>query len=255
MRYLVLALGLVALCSLGACDDDPDIVTERDIASDPLGDLAALGDTIYAANDDRSGNAGSQVGLFRYLLDGSPAGGELALELNGCGYLAMTAADENLLLQVRDSGRVISVSPAGELRWIRQDTELADGGWRACGICRRPGADEVVALYTRDDHAFVARTYSLDLTEVVATTAPFTWASFPATVFPRTLVHDGTHWHVLATDAEGANVIVLLDDTFADLSVPLIVDDDLTGLAIADGWFYGAHADGSVSSLYPVAKR
>jgi hypothetical protein len=255
MRTLVLTLGLVALGCLGACDDEPDIITERDVSSDPLGDITALGDTIYATNDDRSDNAGSQVGLFRYLLDGSPAGDELTLELNGCGYLAMTDDDENLLLQVRESGRVISVSPGGELRWIRQDTELADGGWRACGICRRPGADEVVALYTRTDSTFVARTYNGDLSAVLATTDAFAWDGVPGRIYPRALVHDGTQWVVLAATADGANVTLTLDDAFNDLGPPVAEAASLTGLAVAGGWLHAAHDDGTVAPLRPVVTR
>lgn len=255
MRYLALTLGLVVLCSLGACDDDSDITTDRDTASDPFGDIAVLGDVIYATNDDRSGHAGSQVGLFPFALDGNPAGAELVLDLNGCGYLAMTADDENLLLQVRDSGRVVSVAPTGELRWIRLDTEMVDGGWRACGLCRRPGADEVVALYTRSDSTFVARTYNLDLSEVVATTDEFAWDGLPGKIYPRALVHDGTQWVVLAADADGTNVTLTLDSAFEDLGAPVLEDATLTGLAVAGGWYHAAYANGSVAPLRPVVTR
>ncbi len=255
MRDLALVLGLVALGALGACDDDPDINTDRDTASDPFGDIAALGSAIYATNDDQSGNAGSQVGLFPFALDGTAAGAEMVLDLNGCGYLAMTDDDQNLLLQVRGTGRVINVSPAGELRWIRLDTEMMDGGWRACGICRRPGADEVVALYTQDDSTFVARTYNLDLSEVVATTDEFGWDGLPPPVYPRALVHDGTQWVVLATDADGANVTVTLDSAFDDIGTPVAEAATMTGLAVADGWYYAAHDDGTVTRLRPVVTR
>jgi hypothetical protein len=255
MRYLTLALGLVALGALGACDDDPDINTDRDTASDPFGDIAALGTAIYATNDDQSGNAGSQVGLFPFALDGTPAGAELVLDLNGCGYLAMTADDKNLLLQIRDTGRVICVTPAGGLLWNRTDTEMADDGWRACGICRRPGAAEVVALYTQNDTTFVARTYNLDLTEVVATTDEFGWDGLPPPVFPRALVHDGDQWVVLASDADGANLTITLDSAFEDLGTPVAEAANMTGLAVAGGWYYAAFDDGTIGKLRPVVTR
>jgi hypothetical protein len=252
MRYLTLALAVVALGAICACDDEPDIVTDRDTASDPLGGIAALGATLYATNDDQSGHGGSQVGLFPFALDGTPAGAEVSLGLNGCGYLAMTDDGENLLLQIRGTGRVIAVTPAGALLWNRLDAERLDGGWRACGICRRPGADELVALYTRDDHAFVARTYNLDFTEVLATTAAFTWDSFPTTVFPRALVHDGMQWVVLAADADGAMVTFALDGAFDDVGAPIVEAANMTGLAVADGWYYAAFADGTVARLRQV---
>ncbi len=255
MRYLILALGLVALCALGACDDDPDITTDRDTASDPFGDIAAVGNVIYATNDDRSGNAGSQVGLFPFALDGLPAGSELPLDLNGCGYLAMADDGANLLLQIRDTGRVICVTPAGALLWNRTDTEMADGGWRACGLGRRPGADELVALYTRDDYAFVARTYDLDFAEVLATSDAFTWDAFPTTIFPRALVHDGAQWVVLAADADGANVTFTLDATFDDVGAPVVEAENMTGLAVAGGWYYAAYADRTIAPLRPVVTR
>jgi hypothetical protein len=255
MRYLTLTLGLVALGAICACDDEADITTDRDTASDPFGDIAAVGEVIYATNDDHSGNAGSQVGLFPFALDGTPAGEELVLDLNGCGYLAMTDDEDNLLLQVRGTGRVINVSPAGALRWIRLDTEMMDAGWRACGICRRPGADEVVALYTRNDSTFVARTYNLDLSEVVDTTDPFGWDGLPAPVYPQALVHDGTQWVVLATAADGAKVTIALDSTFADLGAPVAEAETMTGLAVAGGWYYAAYEDGTVARLRPVVTR
>ena len=37
----------------------------------------------------------------------------------------------------------------------------------------------MVALYTRDDRSFLARTYDLDLTAVVATVGPVAWDGFP----------------------------------------------------------------------------
>jgi len=255
MRYLALALGLVALCTVGGCEEDSDPNTDRDTGNDPFGDIASLDDLIYATNDDRSGHVGSQVGLFPFALDGTPAGAELVLDLNGCGYLSMTADGVNLLLQVRDTGRVISVSPTGELRWVRMDAEMMDAGWRACGICRRPGADEVVALYTRSDSTFVARTYNLDLSEVVATTDEFAWDDIPGTVFPRTLVHDGSQWVVLAATADGTVITLALGDDFDDLGTPVTEAETVTGLAVADGWFYAAHANGTVARLRQVDVR
>lgn len=255
VRILLLGALFSALTLLGACNDDPDVDTSRDTAADPLGDIAAVGSTIYATNHDESGHAGPQVDLLAFSLDGLPAATPTSLDLNGHGYLAMTDTGQRLLLQAHGTGRVFAVSYAGALLGQWQDTELADAGWRACGIGRRPGADEVVALYTRDDRSFLARTYSLDLAQVVATVGPVAWGGFPDGIFPRSLDHDGTRWLVLAADDAGANLTITLDDDFRPLGDPTVEDDAVTGLTVAGGWLYAAYADGTIAPLRTVGTR
>jgi hypothetical protein len=255
MRILICSLGLLLVGALAGCEDDSDIVTTRDVVNDPYGGLAALDEILYTTNHDSSGNAGSQVSLFFYPLIGVPERTEIPLALNGCGYLAMASDGENLLLQVHGEGRTYAVSPQGEVRWLRRDTELSDRGWRACGIGRRADRDEVVALFRRADGAFITRTYNLDLSEVVATSLPFTWGLLAGAAEPRTLIHDGTSWLLLATNAAGHNVLAKLDNAFLTIGTPRAVADDITGLAVADGAIWAAYTDGHVAQLRPVSVR
>jgi hypothetical protein len=146
-RLVALAAGAALLLAVfaGCQTSKPDVTTDRDTLNDPLGDITAIDDVLYATNNDSSGHAGSQVDLFRLTAEGA-LDEAFDLGLNGVGYLAACSDGEAIYLQVRTTGRIFKVSPTGEILWTRLDS-LAGEQRLACGLAYRADVDSFVTLY------------------------------------------------------------------------------------------------------------
>ena len=125
-NYLIIILFSVA------CKDNLSIDTYKNTLSDEIGDITLLDNYFYTTNIDLSGNAGSQIDLFRFSENISYIEDSFDLEMNGQGYLAITNDGSNLYLQSHWDTYILKVSPIGEeyyMHWLEiLDTYNDDNG-------------------------------------------------------------------------------------------------------------------------------
>jgi len=239
----LLLLGVIILTlGLAGCNDDPEADTRKDTLGDPLGDITTLGNYFYAANEDWSGNAGSQVDLFKFDHEGFSED-SFGLGINGAGYLAAAADSHFVYLQAQDTGRLFKVSPVGEIAWVRNDPE-ASGSFLAQGITYDAVADSFSFLY----HHHGTTTYTITrlgpgCEGPIGSRHEVTLDAFSTERGGQALaILEGTHW-ILGTNADGGSTLqgTSLDGT-ATLPMDL-ADDSACGIAATVDGLWLAYPD------------
>jgi hypothetical protein len=236
-----LLLGAVIL-ALAACDQEPDVDTTRDTLADPLGDVVALDGLLYATNDDRSGNAGSQVDLFEYDAGGA-ALGRHDLGLNHVGYLAAASDGDDLYLQARGSGRLFRATRLGEVVWTRHDP-FVGGDRLACGITHRADLDSFVVVYHRPGTStYTTLRYGPGFEGESGEPREHHWPVFDPDRGARAVAWaDGRLW-VLGPAVDGAMVIAGFADDGGATRIIELADDSACGLTARGGTLWVAYPD------------
>lgn len=239
----LLLLGVIILTlGLAGCNDDPEADTSKDTLGDPLGDIAALGNYLYAANEDWSGHAGSQVDLFKFDHEGFSED-RFGLGINGAGYLAATADSHFVYLQAQETGRLFKVSPVGEIAWVRDDPE-ASGSFLAQGVTYDAAADSFSFLY----HHHGTTTYTITrlgpgCEGPIGSRHEVTLDAFSPDRGAQALaILDDTHW-VLGTNAEGGSTLQGTDLDGAATQPVALADDSACGVAAAESGLWLAYPD------------
>jgi hypothetical protein len=239
---LLAVLALLAL--LAACEEDPESDDGKDTVTDPLGDIAHLDSYFFGANDDRSGNTGPQVDLFKFAMGGFPVD-RFPLDINGQGYLAAAADSQWIYLQARGTGQLFKVSPVGEIAWTRGDPHTGPGAL-ACGVLWRADVDSFEILYRDAATTTVAiRRYGPGFDGEPGSVRTVEAAAFAPDAGPLAATWaDGSVW-MLGHDAGGSAVIEGFDDAGAVTDVIPLDDPDACGLTADGDILYIAYPDRS----------
>jgi hypothetical protein len=240
-RALPCLLLALAVLALAACEQEPDVDTDRDTLSDHLGDVVALDGQLYATNHDRSGNAGSQVDLFAYATDGSPLG-RFDLGLNHVGYLAAATDGDDIYLQARGRGQLFRTTRLGEVVWTRSDP-FVDGDRLACGIAHRADVDSFVVVYHEPGTAhYQLLGYGPGLEGESSEAQWRTWTPFDQDLGVRAVAWaDGRLWALGLDDAGDA---IIFDGTsFPTSTIIPLADDTACGLAALGDSLLVAYSD------------
>ena len=145
-----------------SCQNGPDINTSKHTATDPIADITYLNGFFYTTNLDRSGNAGSQIDLYRFDSESLPVNRH-PFDLNGQGYLAAANDGNNIYFQPRFTDHIFKSTPQSEIFWYASDyfpDNMADTTstfmyWRGRGLA---WADSnLVALYRHKDDSTLYR--------------------------------------------------------------------------------------------------
>lgn len=236
---LILALAALALV---ACNDDPEFDTTRITASDPLGDLVALDGHLFATNEDRSGNAGSQVDLFKFTTDGFPVN-RFDLGINHVGYLAAATDGESVYLQARDTGQLFKATPVGEIAWTRSDP-FSGGGRLACGIAYRADLDSFEVVYRHPGTtAYTTLRYGPGFAGESSEPRDRDWPVFdPDRGVKAVAWADGWLW-ALGPDLDGEAVVQGFGDDGGATRFFTLPDNSACGLAAAGDTLWVAYPD------------
>jgi hypothetical protein len=253
-RALLCPILALAVFALAACEQDPDVETDRDTLADPLGDLVALDGRLYATNHDRSGNAGSQVDLFAYEADGSPAD-RFDLGINHAGYLAATTDGDDLYLQARGRGQLFRATRLGELVWTRSDP-FAGGERLACGVAHRADLDSFVVIYHHPGTTtYTELRYGPDFEGESSAPLAREWTTFDPEEGVRAIAWaDGYLW-ALGLDPAGQAVIEGFADDGGATRILSLGDDSACGLGAAGGVLWIAYPDRRFESIDLTAGR
>ena len=239
-----LLAALLMLALLAACEEDPESDDGKDTVTDPLGDIVHLEGYLFGANDDRSGNAGPQVDLFKFAMGGFPVD-RFALDINGQGYLAAAADAQWIYLQARDTGQLFKVSPVGEIAWTRGDPHTGPGAL-ACGVLWRADVDSFEILYRDAATTTVTiRRYGPGFDGEPGSTRTVDAAAFAPGAGPLAATWAEDALWMLGHDSGGGAVIQGFTDDGAVTRVIPLDDPDVCGLTADGDALYLAYPDRS----------
>ena len=136
------------------CENVSEIDTDKNTYYDDIADITYLNGSFYTTNYDLSGNAGSQIDLFKFtvsIFDSTNIfiDDNFDLGMNGQGYISITNDGSDLYLQSRNISLIIKCSPVGENAYTVWDTITTN--WQPCGITYLVEKDSLLTLYRNLD--------------------------------------------------------------------------------------------------------
>ncbi len=246
-RALLFVLLACSLLALAACNEDPEVDLTKDTLGDPLGDIVALDGHLFATNDDRSGNGGSQVDLFKFATDGF-AVDRFDLGINHVGYLAAATDGDFVYLQTRDNGQLFRVSAVGEMDWTRVDP-FAGSDQRASGMAYSADVDSFVVIYRQPGTAsYTTLNYGPGFEGESSEPVQHYWPQFATD--PGVIAaawSPGWLWK-LGFDENG-NTLILGHDGGGNTYSIVIQDVQASGISVVDDQLWVSYPDRSFEAI------
>jgi hypothetical protein len=236
---LLIIFGLI----LSACENDERITTYKDTYNDDIADITFIGNAFYTTNYDLSGNAGSQIDLFKFTADGCVVDDAYDLGMNGQGYLAMTNNGRDIYLQSRNFNWVIKCSPVGELVYILSDT--LSPNWSAGGICYRDDLDSLVLFYRNTDkpRQYRVRTVSTADPSEASRDLTVEFNVLNESVGLYAADYYNSNFYLLGVDSTGADLLIVTDADLNVTATDTISDSTVVGLCHKDDKLYLSYRD------------
>jgi len=241
MRQVSIIIGLCLI--LSACEDEATISTFKDTYNDDICDITFLGNSFYTTNYDLSGNAGSQIDLFKFTSDGSIVDDAYDLGMNGQGYLAMTNDGRDIYMQSRNYNWVIKISPVGELVYILSDS--LPPNWSAGGICYRDDLDSLVLFYRNIDEPlqYRMRTVSTAKPNQASRDLTVEFDALDESVGLYAADYFNSEFYLLGMDSTGTDVLIVTDTDLNVTTISKIPDSTVVGLCHKNDSLYFSYRD------------
>lgn len=227
-----------------SCEDNEDINLDKNTYYDDISDITYLQEYFYTTNYDLSGNAGSQIDLFKFSSNGTYIIDKYDLEMNGQGYLAITNDGDDLYLQSRNFSFIVKTSPVGEKAYIRSDT--VNFVWQASGICYIDDIDSLLILYKNSEirNQYRARIVDKDLIYPVSRDIMFEWDFIDTTYYGAyAIAYKDNNFYLLGVDTSLTDILIVTDYDFNVISTENIPDSTVVGLCFKDDDLYFSYRD------------
>ena len=222
-----------------ACEEDDDIDTSKDTYTDDIADITYLGGYFYTTNYDLSGNAGSQIDLFKFSSEAQVIVDAYDLQMNGQGYLAITNDGTDLYLQSRSMGSLIKVSPIGEMVYMKWDS-VSTNGWNPSGICYMSDLDSLLLLYrnSQDRSTYRVRVVNKNDPDEASKDLTVTWGFVDTTDYGvYALDYNDSFFYMLGVDTTGTDIFFKTDYMFIADTIAIIPDSTVVGIGVSH-WLY-----------------
>jgi hypothetical protein len=244
MKYLNYLL-LIILISFYACEDDLEISTSKDIYHDDISDITFINDHFYTTNYDLSGNAGSQIDLLKFSLDGKNIDDAFDLGMNGQGYLAITNDGTDVYLQSIQTSSIIKCSLIGERIYMQWDG-LSEPEWQGSGLCYKKLDDSLLVLYRnlKNPIEYRAITVSKQNPYNTGSDIKFSLDSVDSTNCRIYAVdYKDSSFYMLGVNSSDKDILIITDNYFNVNSVEEIPDSTVTGLCFNENDLYLSYRD------------
>ena len=219
LSFREIALQLSVALLILSCSDSLFIDESKDTYHDDIADITYMNGFFYTTNYDLSGNAGSQIDLFKFSLNDSS---ETVLEdsfdlgMNGQGYFAITNDNSNIYLQSKTSGMLRKISPAGEHIWTKWDS--LNAGWHPSGITWVDDQNLLLSLSRNSGQPqqYRARYFDengdLSFIHEQVINFPFTDSGYHGLY---ALDYENSFYHFLGVDTSGQDIYLLAGADFS----------------------------------------
>ena len=241
-------LSFIMILFFLSCQNGINVDTTKHTATDPIADITYLNGFFYTTNIDASGNAGSQIDLYKF--EESIPIDRYPMELNGQGYMAAANDGSNLYFQPRFTDYIFKSTPLGEIFWYQpdnfsdntSDTTSTFMYWRGRGLA---WADSnLVVFYRHKDDSTLYRGRYLHIDNdnfqtVLDTTVIWNHLNSNG-AYAMEYKPDTNGFWVLATDILNQYILFEVDANFVynDNNNYLIIDGYPMGFAWMDGTLY-----------------
>ena len=225
---------LIAFLFILGCEDDSPLNLDKCSYCDDIADITYLNGSFYTTNYDLSGNAGSQIDLFKYVVwenDHAFIDDKFDLEMNGQGYISITNDGSDLYLQSKDTGIYRKYSPVGDLIFTAYDTISTN--WQPCGITYLSGKDSLLTLYRNLDTLtqYRARIISKDNLYSSSLDTIIYFDSIDTTYHGiYAIANKDLSFYMLSVDTSMTDILVITDKNFYITKKDTILDNSVVGL-------------------------
>ena len=238
---------LIAFLFILGCEDDSPLNLDKCSYCDDIADITYLNGSFYTTNYDLSGNAGSQIDLFKYVVweNGHVfIDDKFDLEMNGQGYISITSDGSDLYLQSRHTGIYRKYSPVGDLIFTSYDTISTN--WQPCGITYLSEKDSLLTLYRNLDTLtqYRARIISKDNLYSSSLDTIFHFDFIDTTYHGiYAIASNGSSFYMLGVNSDMEDILVITDNNFSNPKQLTVNDSSVVGLCFKGNDLYFSYRD------------
>ena len=241
---------MIAFLIISSCEEDSPINTDKCSYCDDIADITYLNGSFFTTNNDLSGNAGSQIDLFKYALYSSPDSTYFFIDdtfdlgMNGQGYISITNDGSDLYLQSRNTGIYRKYSPVGDLIFTSYDTISTN--WQPCGITYLSEKDSLLTLYRNLDTLtqYRARIISKDNLYQSSLDTIFHFDFIDTTYHGiYAIANNRSSFYMLGVNSDMEDILVITDNNFSNPERYTINDNSVVGLCFKGNDLYFSYRD------------
>ena len=238
---------LIAFLFILGCEDDSPLNLDKCSYCDYIADITYLNGSFYTTNYDLSGNAGSQIDLFKYIVGENGhvfINDKFDLEMNGQGYISITNDGSDLYLQSRHTGIYRKYSTVGDLIFTAYDTISTN--WQSCGITYLSEKDSLLTLYRNLNilTQYRARIISKDNLYQSSMDTIFHFDFIDTTYHGiYAIANKDLSFYMLGVDTSMTDILLITDENFYITKKDTILDNSVVGLDFFDDDLFFSYRD------------